>query len=72
MGDYEINFTKKAIVSDDIATANGNGVNKYTENGQDVYYFRGQIANNNVIWAGKCWKIVRTTATGGTKMIYNG
>lgn len=72
LGDYEIDFTKKAIVSDDVATANGNGVNKYTENGQDVYYFRGQIANNNVIWAGKCWKIVRTTATGGTKMIYNG
>lgn len=72
LGDYEIDFTKKAIVSDDIATANGNGVNKYTENGQDIYYFRGEVNNNNVIWAGKCWKIVRTTATGGTKMIYNG
>lgn len=72
LGNYEIKFTRKAIVSDDIATANGNGVNKYTENGQDIYYFRGQVANNNVIWAGKCWKIVRTTATGGTKMIYNG
>lgn len=72
LGDYKIDFTRKAIVSDNIATANGNGVNKYTENGQDIYYFRGQVANNNVIWAGKCWKIVRTTATGGTKMIYNG
>ena len=72
LGDYEIDFRKKAIVSDDIATANGNGVNKYTENGQDVYYFRGQVTNNNVIWAGKCWKMVRTTATGGVKMVYNG
>ena len=69
---YTIDFTKKAIISDDIATANGNGVNKYTEKGQDVYYFRGQVGNNNVIWADKCWKIVRTTYTGGTKMIYNG
>ena len=72
LGDYEIDFTKNAIVSDDIATANGNGVNRYTENGHDIYYFRGEVNNNNVIWAGKCWKIVRTTATGGTKMIYNG
>ncbi len=69
---YEIDFTRKAIVSDDEYTRNGNGVNKYTENGQDVYYFRGEIDNNNVVWAGKCWKIVRTTYTGGTKMIYNG
>ena len=69
---YAIDFTRKAIVSDDEYTRNGNGVNKYTENGQDVYYFRGQIDNNNVIWADKCWKIIRTTYTGGVKMIYNG
>jgi len=69
---YEIDFTRKAVVSDDEYTHNGNGVNKYTENGQDVYYYRGQIDNNNVVWADKCWKIVRTTYTGGTKMIYNG
>ena len=69
---YNIDFTKKAIVSDDQSIANGNGVNKYTENGSDVYYFRGQVDNNNVIWADICWKIVRTTATGGVKMIYNG
>ena len=72
LGNYTIDFTKKAIVSTDIPTANGNGVNKYTENNTDIYYYRGQINNNNVIWADKCWKIVRTTATGGTKMIYNG
>ncbi|MBR3322556.1 hypothetical protein IKG13_00625 [Candidatus Saccharibacteria bacterium] len=66
--DTNIDFTKKAT----IATGNGNGVNRYTENGQDVYYFRGEVNDNNVIWADKCWKIVRTTATGGTKMIYNG
>ena len=72
LGDYTIDFTRKAIVSDDVYTANGNGVNKYEENGQDIYYFRGEIADNNVIWADKCWKVVRTTATGGTKMIYNG
>ena len=72
LGDYQIDFTKKALVSDDVAISNGNGANLFKENGQDVYYYRGQINNNNIIWADKCWKIVRTTATGGTKMIYNG
>jgi uncharacterized repeat protein (TIGR02543 family) len=72
LGSYTIDFTKKAVVSNDIPTANGNGVNEYTENNQTVYYYRGQIDNNNVIWANKCWKIIRTTATGGTKIIYNG
>ena len=37
-----------------------------------VYYFNGAVENNNVIFGGFCWKIVRTTDTGGVKMIYNG
>ncbi len=37
-----------------------------------VYYYRGAITNNNVKFANFCWKIVRTTETGGVKLIYNG
>ena len=37
-----------------------------------IYYYRGDIENNNAKFAGFCWKIVRTTETGGTKLIYNG
>ena len=37
-----------------------------------VYYFNGAVEDNNVLFAGFCWKIVRTTDTGGVKMIYNG
>ena len=37
-----------------------------------VHYYRGNIDNNNVLFAGFCWKIVRTTSTGGVKLIYNG
>ncbi len=37
-----------------------------------VYYYRGIVSNNNVLFANKCWKIVRTTSTGGVKLIYNG
>jgi hypothetical protein len=36
-----------------------------------IYYYRGNV-DNNVLFANKCWKIVRTTETGGTKLIYNG
>lgn len=35
-----------------------------------IYYYRGAV-NNNIIFAGFCWKIVRTTETGGTKLIYH-
>ena len=37
-----------------------------------VHYYRGNIDNNNVLFAGFCWEMVRTTSTGGVKLIYNG
>ena len=37
-----------------------------------VYYYRGIVDNNYVSFANKCWKIVRTTSTGGVKIIYYG
>ena len=56
---------------------NGRGIYKYKEDGVDIYYWRGNVAetdssDNNVIFAGYCWQMVRTTKTGGIKMIYNG
>lgn len=36
-----------------------------------VYYFRGDIKNNYVYFAGICWSVIRTTDTGGIKMIYD-
>ena len=64
-----VNF--KTVSSD----TNGKGV--YTiastaSNAYPIYYYRGAVENNNVIFAGFCWKIVRTTDTGGIKIIYNG
>jgi uncharacterized repeat protein (TIGR02543 family) len=38
----------------------------------DIYYYKNQNPDNNVIFGGYCWQIVRTTSTGGVKMIYNG
>ena len=64
-----INFG--AVSSD----TNGKGiyVRSGTENDQHpIIYYRGAVDNNNVIFDNKCWKIVRTTATGGIKLVYNG
>ncbi len=65
-------FTRGAKISDDPTVANCNGVNPYTEKDQTVYYYRGEIYDNNVIWGNVCWKIMRTTYSGGTKLVYNG
>lgn len=67
-----IDYSKGAKISDDPVQANGNGVNPFTEKGQTVYYYRGNIPDNNIIWANYCWRIVRTTYSGGIKIVYNG
>lgn len=54
---------------------NGKGIyiRAGTENDiNPIYYFRGEVDNNNVLFANICWKIVRTTEKGGVKLIYNG
>ena len=54
---------------------NGKGVYTRvgTQNGTyPIMYYRGAVTDNNVKFANKCWKIVRTTDTGGVKLIYNG
>lgn len=64
-----IDFSK---VSSD---TNGKGIYELASSSNDIYpiyYYRGDINNNNVIFANFCWKIVRTTDTGGVKMIFNG
>ena len=60
-----------AISSD----TNGKGIyiRSGTENdAHPIYYYRGAVTDNNVLFGGFCWKIVRTTDTGGIKLIYNG
>ena len=47
---------------------------------QKIYHWYGSnsvngtaiLDKNNVIFAGHCWQMIRTTDTGGVKMIYNG
>ena len=61
----------KTISSD----SNGKGIYLKADSKTDsrpIYYYRGAVTNNNVMFADFCWKIVRTTETGGVKLIYNG
>ena len=69
LSDGSINFG--AISSE----TNGRGLyvmNSTTEDTYPIYYYIGNVSNNNAKFAGFCCKIVRTTETGGTKLIYNG
>ena len=60
---------------------NGNTARKYTKGHadafdnsgeKDIYYYYSSSANNNVKIGDKCWQILRTTDTGGVKLLYNG
>ena len=55
------------------AASNTNGIymTTDTDSGKPVYYYRGNV-DNRVIFANFCWRIVRTTETGGVKLIYDG
>ena len=58
-------------------SSNTNGIGVYTVNStkndtHPIHYYRGNIDNNNLVYANFCWKIVRTTDTGGIKLLYNG
>ena len=56
---------------------NTNGKGVYIRAGTEdneypILYFRGDVDNNHVKFANFCWLIVRTTESGGTKLIYDG
>ena len=57
------------------SSTNGQGIYMRAGTENDAYpivYYRGAVENNNVVFNNKCWKAVRTTDTGGVKLIYNG
>ena len=62
-----IDFSKTSASSG----TNGIYTTTDTDSGEPVYYYRGAV-DNNVLFANFCWKIIRTTETGGVKLIYNG
>ena len=62
-----IDFSKTSAAS----STNGIYTTTNTDSGNPVYYYRGNV-DNRVIFANFCWRIVRTTETGGVKLIYDG
>lgn len=69
--DSDIDFSQ--ISSD----TNGKGL-YYTndlsknEDNKGIYYYRGAVTNNYMIFAGFCWRIVRTNEDGSIKIRYGG
>lgn len=65
-----------AVKPDNSTNGSGDGVFTYEpseHNQYPVYYYRGSVANeNSVIFADFCWRIIRTTDTGGVKIMYAG
>lgn len=62
----------------ELSANSSNYIKKYTGDtstftgNKSVYYYYGKAENNNALFANYCWKIVRTTDTGGVKLLYNG
>ncbi len=70
-----VNTTTTIDFSQASSSSNGEGLyqlNEASGNNYPIYYYRGAVTDNNVIFGGFCWQIVRTTETGGIKMVYNG
>ena len=63
----KIDFSQTSEAS----STNGIYATTSTDNGVPVYYYRGNV-DNHVIFANFCWRIIRTTETGGVKLIYDG
>lgn len=66
---YGINLNNKS------SDLNGKGIyikKDTVKTDYPIYYYRGNVNNNNVVLNNICFKIVRTTNTGGIKLIYNG
>ncbi len=68
IGTYAIKYTGEHQDSYE-GTGTKNIYHWYADNDTDGTAIQDK---NNVIFAGHCWKMIRTTDTGGIKMIYNG
>ena len=72
-GENGIDFTQQA------SDTNGKGVYELRSNmvvsdaeNVPIYYFRGQVDNDFVLFGGYCWQIVRTTPDKGVKLLFYG
>ena len=75
---YALNSRNKSILSNSVTNGSSevksllDFVKLDAQSSNGIYYYRGTNVNNNILFADKCWQIVRTTENGGAKLIYNG
>ncbi len=72
---YVQNATPGINFAENVSDTNGKGLYMLDSTKNDTYpivYYRGAVTDNNVFFANKCWKAVRTTNTGGVVLVYNG
>ena len=48
------------------------GLYKTEDDYGDSYFYRGDVSNNNVLFGGYYWKIIRTNGDNSIRLIYNG
>ena len=54
------------------STESDKGLYQDVDDYGDTYYYRGNVVNNNVYFAGFYWKIIRINGNGTIRLIYNG
>ena len=75
---YVLNSRDKSVLSNSITNELSevktlfDFVKLDAQSSNGIYYYNGTNVNNNMLFADKCWQIVRTTENGGVKLIYNG
>ncbi len=70
INDNEIKDMPVTNVGKNVATTD-EGLIKITENNQDIFYFRGSVHNNYVLFADTLWRIVKINEDGSVKLILN-
>lgn len=62
--DEGMNFNKNSSAGVYLVDSSKDSINP-------IYYYRGNVTNNYVKIGNTCWRMVRTTETGGIKLVYS-
>jgi len=70
---YDVEEAKKNIANKgDYSQSNASGIYKTTDEEGETYFYRGNIGNNYVKYAGYVWRIIRINGSGSIRLIYSG
>jgi len=69
---YDVEDAKQNISAKDASSSTTAGIYKTIDEQGDTYFYRGNVNNNYVLYAGYVWRIVRINGSGSIKLIYSG